>query len=356
MAENSTYYRSTFMKDAFLDNGTQLGANASTMVSNVARSGQTGTGARYNKLDGATPMVFRPTQIVVLQLPSMWDFFPQKQEALRSLIETHAIQVDGIDVSYKLGTTQTPVGHDSQQMEVPTVTTRDQVNPQFTFVEYTGMPVYNLFKDWMFSISDPDTTGSRLTSNFVSSSNIPGWSMSAYSMSILCIQYDPTGIPNRIQDACLICNMFPKDIGSVGFARSLGTADKKDRQVTFSGLVQHNENTRNLAISVASMLQLHRINYDFALPGLAGSTEANVAIDPKIRAYGGLEYEAGSTTRTPVQGSIQQFVSPNDGMPYPAAPGGGGNLRGNYVFRNEVRGPDMKIAPTGAATSDTISS
>lgn len=356
MAENTTYYRSTFMKDAFLDNATQLGANASTMVSNVARSGQLGTGARYNKLDGATPLVFRPTQIVVLQLPSMWDMFPQKQEALRALIETHATQVDGIDVTYSLDVTQTPVGHDSQQMEVPTVTKRGQVNPSFTFVEYTGMPVYNLFKDWMFSISDPDTTGSRLAANFNSTSNIPGWSMSAYSMSILCIQYDPTGIPNRIQDACLICNMFPKDIGGVGFSRTIGSADKKDRQVSFSGLVQHNENTRNLAISVATTLQLHRINYDFSLPGLAGSTDANEAIDPKIRAYGGLEYEAGSTTRTPVQGALQQFVSGNDGMPYPAVAGGGSMLRGNYVFRNETRGQDMKVAPTGAATSDKVTS
>lgn len=357
MADTSNYYRSPFMQDAFIDNATSLGANANTFVSNVARSGQLGTGSRYNKLDAATPMVFRPTQIVVLQLPTMWDAFRGKQEVLRSLIETHAKSVNGIDVSYELGVAQTPVGHDGQQMEIPTKTTRAQVSPTFTFIEYTGMPVYNIFKDWMFAISDPDTNGSRLTANFADMRNVPGWSMSMYSMSILCIQYDPTGIPSRVQDACVICNMFPKQIGGVGFERTIGNAAEKERQISFTGLVQHNENTRNLGITVASMLQLHRINYDFALPGLTGSVDANVAIDPKIRSYGGLEYEAGSTNKTPVPGSIQQFRDGNAGLKYPAVNTGGGvDLKGEYIFRNEVMGSETKIAATGAATSDITAS
>ena len=54
------YKRSKFMSDALLENATSLGVAPSSLVSNVARSGQLGTGIRMAKLDGATPAVFSP--------------------------------------------------------------------------------------------------------------------------------------------------------------------------------------------------------------------------------------------------------------------------------------------------------
>ena len=160
-------------------------------------------GIRFTKLDGATPAVFNPVVGVVLTVPSMWDRWPNLQEMLRSVMETHAQSITGIDFSYELGTEDVIVGHDGQNLKVPTRTSRSEVTPSATFKEYPGMPIYNLFRTWMFDIQHPDTNMSLLPAQVDNSDNghagIPGWYMSAYSMSMLFIQYDPRHALARYQ-------------------------------------------------------------------------------------------------------------------------------------------------------------
>ncbi len=313
--------KSPFMSDALLEKVVGLGSHLQGTVANVSRSGQNGTGVRITKLDGATPLVFNPVIPVVLTVPTMWNKFPQKQEMLRALMETHARNISGIDFSYALETTQVQIGHDGQQMDAPTKTTRSQVNPSATFTEYTGNIIYKFFQDWMFDIQHPDTNASILPAMGLMDEDMPGWTMSAYSMSMLFIQPDPTGLPDRIIDAFVICNMFPKDMGEIGFQRQLGTSETKERSINFTGIVQHNNNTKELGIRVMKMLGLHRINYNNALPGLAGSVDPNVAIQDNLKDKdGGINWEAnagvtrpGAAEQTPgSKGSAQTFVPQND--------------------------------------------
>lgn len=303
------YLKSRFMDDAILQQVTSLGVAPDAHVANLARSGQLGTGIRFTKLDGATPAVFNPAVGVVLSVPSMWNPWPKMQEMLRAIMETHCKSITGIDFGYELETADTIVGHDGQTLKVPTRTTRGAVNPSATIQEYPGMPVYNLFRMWQFDIQHPDTNSSLLPAINSNVDTIPAWYMSAYSMSMLFIQFDPTGLPDRIYDACVITNMFPTSIGDIGFERTLGTTQLKERSINFTGLVQHNENTRELGYRVAQLLQMHKINYNYALPGLAGSVSVGDAIDPDIRPFGGLEFEAGKNEydSKAYEGSIHQF-------------------------------------------------
>ena len=284
---NKNFKQSRFMDDAILNVDAQsTGAGALDLASNITYSGQVGSGIRFTKLDGATPAVFNPTVIVVLNTPSMWERFPKAQAMLRAIIETHATSVTNIDFGYTLETAETVVGHDGQTLKVPTRTTRSSVEPSIEVPEYPGMPVYNLFKQWMFDIQHPDTNASVLPSKMLAGSeytpnsavsdanftDMPGWYVSAYSMSIAIIQYDPSGLPDRIYDAAIITNMFPTSIGDVGFNRQIGTTEMKPRTIQFTGLIQHNEMTKALGVNIAKMLSMHKVDYDFALPGLAGSS------------------------------------------------------------------------------------
>ena len=330
----------TFKRSKYMEQVTSLGVSPDQLVANLARSGQLGTGIRFTKLDGATPAVFNPVVGVVLQVPSMWDRWPRLQEMLRAIMETHAKSITGIDFGYKLETQETIVGHDSQSMMVPTRTTRGSVSPSATFAEYPGLPIYNLFRTWMFNIQHPDTNMSILPAQISDTAEIPAWFMTAYSMSMLFIQYDPSGLPDRIYDAMIICNMFPTDIGDIGFERTIGTTQLKERSVSFSGLVQHNENTRELGYRVAELLQLHKINYNFALPGVAGTVDVNAAIEENIRPYGGLEYEAGPEDRkSRVRGSIDQFEP----------------LGRSEEEYDDTYNPSGSMAQTGAATANPTS-
>lgn len=306
MADATTFKRSRYMSDAILTQVTSLGVSPNAQVANLARSGQLGTGIRFTKLDGATPAVLSPVVGVVLSMPSMWDRWPKLQEMGTSIMQTYCKSITGIDFGYTLETQDTPVGHDGQMMKVPTKTTRSAVNPTAVIPEYPGFPVYNLFRTWMFHIKHPDTNASILPANISDTSQIPGWFMSAYSMSMAFIQYDPSGLPDRIYDACVITNMFPTEIGEIGFERTIGTHQLKERSINFAGIVQHNDNTKELGFRIAELLALHKINYNFALPGLAGSTEVDSAIQTELRSYGGLAYESNGD-QSGVEGSSTQF-------------------------------------------------
>lgn len=316
------FAQSKFMSDAILkDDNSSLGISPNAPAMNLTQSGQLGIGVKFTKLDGATPAVFNPVVCIVLNTPSMWDRYPKLQEMLRAIVETHAKTISGIDFGYTLETTDTPVGHDGQTLKVPTRTTRGAVNPSITVPEYPGMPVYNLFKQWIFDIQHPDTNASALPANIgnqarLQDGEIPGWFMSAYSMSMICIQYDPSGLPDRIYDACVITNMFPTEIGEIGFERSIGQTKPMERSINFSGLVQHNEMTKALGISVAKMLNMHKVNYNFALPGLAGSdvatkdtigTGALTGVDKTIFNEAGIYSEVNNET----SGAVNKYKPEN---------------------------------------------
>lgn len=226
---------------------------------------QLGSGLNAPMLDVATPCTFTPVVLVVMSTPAMYtvDGRPTRMATLiKDLIESHAKQVTGIDFSYTLGTQQSPVGHDSQEMMVPAKTTRSQVSPSFVFAELSGNLVFNTFKKWIWDIQHPDTNASMAQVRY------PGaYTMSAYSMSMMAIQFDPTMRPDHIIDAAYYTNMFPLGTGEIGFERTIGQVKHPERTINFSGIVQHNDMIKALAMSVAEQLALHKHNYNIAPPG-----------------------------------------------------------------------------------------
>lgn len=245
--------------------GTGSGVSQEGMTPNYNGNFQLGMGINAPMLDVATPCTFTPAVIVVTSVPAMYmrNGVPTAMGALiKNLLETHAKAVSGIDFGYTLGTdTAAMAGHDSQQFAVPTKTTRGAVNPSFTFTELSGNLVWNAMKRWIWDIQHPDTNASMAQVDF------PGaWSMSAYAASFMVIQFDPTMRPDRIIDAAHFCNVFPTETGSIGFERIIGTVKPLERSVTFTGIVQHNAQTKAIGMEIAEKLSLHVHNYDAADP------------------------------------------------------------------------------------------
>lgn len=225
---------------------------------------QLGSGANMPMLDVATPCTFTPVVLVVTSLPAMYivDGKPTRMAwILKDLIESHAKSVTGIDFGYTLSTQEGPVGHDGQNFQVPAKTTRGQVSPSFTFDELSGNLVWNTFKKWMWDIQHPDTNASM--ANVV----YPGaYTMSAYAMSMMAIQFDPTMRPDHIIDAAHYTNMFPTSTGDIGFQRVIGTVNHPERTIAMTGIVQHNDYIKTIAMTIAEQLGLHKHNYNIAPP------------------------------------------------------------------------------------------
>ena len=268
MAETFVPTSTEFMKQAIHPNLTQFGGSRAG-IANMISGGQLGNIIRFTDLDAATPLVFNPAVIVVTHVPGMWKEYPKMQEMLKSLVETHAKSITGIDFGYQMETQDTPVGHDGQTQKVPTRSTRSQISPSMTFQEVTGNLIWNLVRMWICDMQHPDTNASKLSAQ-LSARQLPAWLMSAYSMSMVAIQFDPTGHYDRIVDAAFYTNMFPTDTTELGIQRTINTSEIKERTIPFTGIVQHNENTKELGYHIAKMLQLHKINPEFALPGLTG--------------------------------------------------------------------------------------
>jgi hypothetical protein len=244
--------------NSIISDAVKYGLGEGQIAANIADGATLGVGLHSASLDAATPLIFTPTQFIVLHTPSMYKNTPEVGTMIKALIETHATAVSGVDVTYSLETAETPVGHDGQQMQVPTQTKREAVTPSFTFTEVTGNLVWNLFVQWMTDIQDPDTNASmaRMEDDDIQ------FMSSAYSMSMVGIQFDPSGMAKNIIDAAFYTNMFPTDPGgSLGMERNIATSKTMERAVNFTGHVQHNKTTLALGKEVASIMQDAKVRY-----------------------------------------------------------------------------------------------
>ena len=126
-----------------------LGLGENQIAANMIKGSQLGVGLQAKNLDAATPLVFNPAVLVVLQVPTMYNRDEKTGQMIKQLIESHAKSVTGIDFGYTLETQEQPVGHDGQNMQVPTKAKRSAVTPSFVFPEVTGNLVWNLFRQWL---------------------------------------------------------------------------------------------------------------------------------------------------------------------------------------------------------------
>ena len=245
----------------------QIGGNED-FIANLIEGGQLGYGYKAGLFDAASPLAFPPAVIVVLQTPMMWD--PRNlgddgmlAATVKSMFECHAKSVTGIDVAYTLDSGDQPIGHDGQNLKVPTQSKRTEVNPSFTWPEVTGNLVYNIILRWIWDINDPDTNAGL---EFMETP-LP-FTMSAYSLTFMAIQFDQTMHPDRIIDAAIFCNVYPQATGEMGIQRTIGTTEVKERAITFNAYLMHNRYTKYLGREVAYRLNLRSETYLAASPNV----------------------------------------------------------------------------------------
>lgn len=241
----------------------ELGAVSFGSVANIQSGAQLGVGPRIMSIDAATPLVFNPAMIILLQAPTMWDNTPTAKQVLKALMEMHAKSVSGISFGYTLNFSETLNGHDGQQLSMPTNSQRTAVNPSFTWPEIIGNVVWNLHYKWIMDIQHPDTQVSQLSAT-LEDGNVPSWLLTTISASFIAIQPDPTGLPDRIIDAAVYTGVMPTETGDLGIKREINSAEHPERTIAYKAIVQHNDNTRELGRLVLKSLNLHKPDFQKA--------------------------------------------------------------------------------------------
>ena len=254
------------MSGSLIANGGRLAPSPTSPIANVVDGGQLGFGPLLKNLDANTPPVFLPLVPVVMHVPTIFNYIPNGTAIFKALFETHLVSMDGIDFAYSMEVDGTPVGRDGQMQNVPTRQVRSQISPSCTWAEKIGNVVFNLGRVWMNAMHDIDTQAASLAGIVPSGTTLPPLVASMYSADIMLIQFDSTLRPENIIDAFQITNFFPTEIGSPGYTLNALESHRPDRTFTFTGIVQHNNNTVAVAKNVAKLLNLHTINFQDAHP------------------------------------------------------------------------------------------
>ena len=284
--------------------------NPYTYVANIRDSGQLGLGMNVPMLDGASALAFPPAIIVVLHTPNMYQEYDQQYESeglpgmrktIKTLMETFAKSVSGIDFGYTVETESNPAGPSGQQIEDPTNVKRSDVSPVFTYQELTGNPIWNIHKRWMSDIQHPDShismAGSQHMIDLPRRSRKPR-TRASYSAAFAIIQPDTTHDPDQIIGCSIVVNVFPKDIGTIGYERTIGNTQLRERSVTYSGLVIDNEFTHELGIGLMRNIQMARVDF---MRRAIGYTDVETAI-----RNSGLQKEVSEALQSQGSGSVLQ--------------------------------------------------
>lgn len=282
--------------NGLITNAGQLGATNTSTIADIVNGAQLGYGPNLPQIDGATPLVLSPIVPIVTRMPTMLSNVQYAPQILKALIERHAKEISGIDFGYQLGSAETPVGNDGQQLHMPTNSTRTQVSPTFVWQEITGNLIWNYILNWIRMIKDPDTQASALGAINLGTTMNP-MLLSSFTMNVCFIQFDPTMRPENIIDAFFITNMWPSETGMAGWKRTIANSEIVERSVQFNGILQHNRNTKVAGQIIANALGLHRSNYDFATP-------VQTAVDSNLTGMG-LDYQT--------QQNLANFVNMADG-------------------------------------------
>lgn len=234
-------------------------------VSNIIDGAQLGIGAHLPYLDGAMPATFGPVVLVVTHVARILELIPNGPAMCKALLERHPTSVDGIDFGYNLENQTTLIGHDKQELAIPTSSTRTPITPSFTFKEINGNLVWNFFRTWIWLIRDPDTQMSGAAS-LSGSADIDISLLSSFACDLCWIQFDATGKPENILDGGFITGLWPSETGLFGLKREIGAVEVPDRTIPMHGIMQHNDRTREAAMNIAEVLAYHTVNYNQATP------------------------------------------------------------------------------------------
>lgn len=252
--------------NSLIRNAGRVGGKNDSTVANLPKGAQLGLGPQLADIDVATPLVLSPVVPIMVHSPGMFRNVPHFDTILKALVERHAKEISGIDLNYTLEGSETPVGHDGQSIHMPTSSKREQITPTFTWQEITGNLVWNFIKNWITTIKHPDTQAANSAALPSGDQTLSPQLLSQIAMDVLFIQFDTSLQPQNIIDAYFVVGMWPQETGAAGYQRIINTSQIVERAVPFHGIIQNNENTRAVGRNIAEILQLHRVDFNFAKP------------------------------------------------------------------------------------------
>lgn len=236
----------------------QGSANAATIANLPAAGGQFGPGPIFSTLSASSPLVMPRSIIVCTNTPRMYDNNLAFSYLIKTLFESCAKSVSGIDLEYTLDAGGTEMGRDGQQLEMPLKTKRQPVSPNFVFPEYTGNLVWNYAYKWMTDTQDADTDAIGLKTEL---SRGEQYDFQLFGATLMVMQPDMTFQASRLIRSWIITNVWPKGTGALGAKVEMTGTHVPERSINYSGFLIHNSDTDAVGQKLWTTMQLETVNY-----------------------------------------------------------------------------------------------
>lgn len=213
---------------------------------------------------------------LLVEPPKMFTVLPNSSKwiaSLKSLFETHARNIDGMNAGLKVDTDEHAVGGGGEMHQEFTNVTRERSQPKFQFVEKYGRPIQTLLDYWIrYGIMDPETKYALLGS--MKKAEVKDMLADWFTATCLFIVPDP--LHKTVDKAWLTTNMAPLGTGEITGKRDLTSAKSiLTLDVEFSGISAVGFGVNSFAQKVLN--QINTLNADpFNRPSFVNKIAADV--------------------------------------------------------------------------------
>lgn len=271
--------------EAILTANTAYSANHEQPMLDLSFGGQQGWSPQLTQWVSNQAYVRKNLIPILLEAPRIFSKFPNPEKwvmSLKALMELHVRTIEGFNAGLTVETDEHPVGGAGEYQQEVTDVKRARTEPSFTFVEKYGRPIQTMLDYWIrYGLMDPDTKfalASTLTDR--PEDMLADW----YSMTMLFIEPDPSH--NKVIQAWLTTNMFPKTNGDIVGRRDLTSANEiVNLTIDFTGLSQY-----GIGVNMFAQQILDQINITHADPFMRPSFAEEISPDVQAASEG---YKAG---------------------------------------------------------------
>lgn len=270
------------LTDAILQNNQAYAAGRQNPMLDLTKGGQMGFAPDYTQWVSNQSYIRRNLFCLLVEAPRGFTYLQNGDKytgVLKSLVELHALSIDGLNAGLEVETSETPVGGSGQMQQHFTNVTEARSNPVFRFDEKYGMPVASFFRSWITHLMmDPH---SKVANIGTLSGNKPTDMLAdMYSATMIFIEPDPTH--TKVVKSWLCTNMFPTGTGEIVGRRDLTAAGEQTTyDINFTALTQF-----GLGVDQFAQTLLDGINITGANPYLRPAFINEISADVRAAAVG----------------------------------------------------------------------
>ena len=240
-----------------------------------------GDGKTYGEWISNHAYIKRNIIPIVLQTPRFFDFMPEPwkwRRFFKSLIEAHALTIDGFSSGLTVETDEHAVGGGGEFQQEVTDVKRNRSTPSFTFQEKAGRAIQKFLEAYIkYGIMDPDTKTPNVVRYISNTDQLGGmYTPDFYTSTMIFIEPDITKM--QVIDAWLCTNMLPLSAGErTGKMDKRSAAELLEHSIEFTAITLNTDQVLRLAdVILGNLSVLKQIpDIDLVLPIQNISSEDN---------------------------------------------------------------------------------